>query len=92
MRNTSSKEKILGTIICVQGLVLLGQMTGGTPRSAHADLQVPNPSERQIETIEELKGVNARLDKVLTLMQSGELQVKMSKPDDAAAAKPDDPK
>jgi hypothetical protein len=90
MRNISGKEKLFGTIIVAQGIVLLAQMSGSAPRPAHADIQLPNPSERQIETIEELKGVNARLDKVLSLMQSGEFQVKVSRPDDAAAAKPDE--
>lgn len=85
MRNATTKEKCLGTVIVAQGLVLLAQFTGvGAPTPAHADVQLTNPSERQMEMIDELKGVNARLDKLLSLMESGEFQVKVSKSDDAA--------
>ena len=91
MRNLSKNEKFLGTILAVQGLALLALFGGlGAPRPAHAEIQLQNPGERQMEMIEELRGVNARLDKVLSLMQSGEFAVKVSKPDDTAAAKPDD--
>ncbi len=93
MRSATTKEKFLGTVIFAQGLVLLTQFTGlGAPRPAHADVQLPNPSERQMEMIDELKGVNARLDKVLSLMESGEFQVKVVKTDDAAAPRPDEGK
>jgi hypothetical protein len=93
MRHATTKEKFLGTIIVAQGLVILAQVTGvGAPRPAHADVQLQNPSERQMEMIDELKGVNARLDKVLSVMQGGEFQVRVAKSDDAAAPKPDDGK
>jgi hypothetical protein len=93
MRNPTTKVKLLGTIIVAQGLVILAQFTGvGAPRPAHADLQLPNPSEKQIVMIDELKGVNDRLDKILSLMQGGEFQVRVAKSDDAAAPKPDDGK
>jgi hypothetical protein len=92
MRHLSRNEKFLGTIIAIQGLALLALFGGlGAPRSAHADIQIPNPGERQMEMVEELRGVNARLDKVLALMQSGEFAVKVSNGAPAAdAAKPDD--
>ena len=89
MKNLSRNEKLLGSVILVQAALLLAMFSGiGAPRSAHADIQISNPSERQIEMIDELRGINGRLDKVLAVLQNGEMSVKLAK---AEEAKPDDP-
>ena len=44
-------------------------------------MTLPDPSARQLAMVEELKGVNARLDKLVGVLQSGDLQVKVAKDD-----------
>ncbi|MDB5332738.1 MAG: hypothetical protein JWP03_3889 [Phycisphaerales bacterium] len=75
-------EKLLGTIVVLQVLTLLGQWTGpvGSPRVAQAEIF--NPAERQLAILDEAKSTNAKLDKLLSLLQSGDLQVKVAKPDE----------
>jgi hypothetical protein len=81
-----SKEKVLGAIVILQGLLICAQFTGGTTHAARADLNLPNPSERQLEIIDELKQVNTKLDHLISTLQSGEVKVEIK------AAKADDGK
>ena len=76
-------EKLLGIVIAMQGMILVGQWAGpvGAPRVANAEIF--NPSERQLAILDEAKQTNAKLDKLIALLQSGDVQVKVAKPDDA---------
>jgi hypothetical protein len=77
--------KLLGVIIVLQGLILLGQWTGsGYLTSAAA--QVPDPANRQMQMIEELRTMNAKMDQVIEILKTGEVQVKVAKPDEAKGA------
>jgi hypothetical protein len=72
-------EKLLGIVVVLQVMTLVGQWVGpvGSPSVARAD--VANPAERQLALLDEAKNTNARLDKLITLLQSGEVQVKVAK-------------
>ena len=70
-------NKLLATIVVLQGLILIGQWTGGGSYLAQAQAQVPDPANRQMQMIEELKSVNQKLDQVVTILQGGDLQVKV---------------
>lgn len=75
-------EKMLVIVIALQALILMGQWTGhpsGTP--AHAEIF--NPSERQLAILEESKQTNAKLEKILSYLQSGDMTVKVAKDDDS---------
>lgn len=72
-----SKEKVLGAVVILQGLLLCAQFSGGTSHAARGDLNLPNPSERQLEIIDELKQVNAKLDHLVSTLQSGDVQVQV---------------
>lgn len=75
-------NKLLTAVVILQGLILVGQWTGQSAvRPANADVTLPDPSARQLAMVEELKGVNARLDKLIGVLQSGDLQVKVAKDD-----------
>lgn len=81
----SKTNKLLVAVLVMQGLVLLGQWTG-QPRVAHearADVVLPDPGARQLAMVDELKGMNARMDKLLALFQSGDAQVKVKTDDNA---------
>lgn len=75
-------SKLLGIVIVLQALILLGQWTGQPAAStAKADTQVSNPSERQLAIVDELKTLNAKMDQLLSLLQSGDAKVEVTKVD-----------
>ena len=74
-------NKLLAVVVALQGLVLIGQWTGG-PHLASAQAQVPDPANRQMQMIDELKGLNSKMDQIVSILQDGKLQVKVSNPDD----------
>lgn len=73
-------SKLLGVVIVLQGLILVGQWAGQPSAStARADITIPNPGERQMAIVEELKNVNAKLDKIYGALTAGDIQVKLAK-------------
>ena len=72
-------NKLLATVVVLQGLILIGQWTGGAGYLPAAQAQVPDPANRQMQMIEELKGLNTKLDQVVSILQGGDLQVKVAK-------------
>jgi hypothetical protein len=78
-------NKLLATVVVLQGLILIGQWTGSgyvTPAQA----QIPDPANRQMQMIEELKTVNGKLDQIVTILQGGDLQVKVAKSEENKGA------
>ncbi len=78
MRNHTNK--FLVAIIAIQGMLLVGQWSG-RPNAAHAKgidtANLPDPGARQIQMIDELKAMNAKLERLSALVQSGEVTVKV---------------
>ena len=74
-------NKLLTGVLVLQGLILIGQWTG-TGYLTTAQAQVPDPANRQMQMIDELKELNNKMDKVVTILQGGDLQVKVVKPDE----------
>lgn len=75
-------SKMLGFVIVMQAVILLGQWTlQPTARTASADVNLPNPSERQMEMIEELRALNGKMDHLISLAQSGDMKVEVTKVD-----------
>jgi hypothetical protein len=70
--------KLLAIVIVLQMLILLGQWTGQPAiGTAHAD--VTNPAERQLAMVDELKGLNAKMDQLIGMLHNGDVQVKVVK-------------
>jgi hypothetical protein len=77
----------LAAILVLQGIILIGQWTGGRstlPTAMAGD--VPNPAARQMELLDEMKSTNTRLDKIISLMESGDLQVRVVQSDESKGA------
>lgn len=72
--------RLLGVVLVLQGLILLGQWTGG-PRIATAEAQLPDPGAQRIAMTDELKKTNDKLDKLISLLESGKVQVTAVMPD-----------
>jgi hypothetical protein len=74
-------NKLLAIIVVLQGLVLMGQWTG-TGYLTSAQAQIPDPANRQMQMVEELKGINAKMEQMMDMLKSGDLQVKVAKSDE----------
>ena len=75
-------NKLLVAILVLNGLVLIGQWTGhGYVTTASA--QIPDPANRQMQIIDELKQVNDKMDQVIGILKGGDLQVKVEQSDDS---------
>jgi len=81
MRN----NKLIVAVLVLQGLILLGQWTGQSAltREARADITLPDPGARQLAMVEELKGLNGKMERLMGMLQSGDVQVKVVKDKDA---------
>src|SRR5436305_13035309 len=71
-------NKLLVAIVALQGLILIGQWTGGISLPA-AQAQVPDPANRQMQMIEQLQSINGKLDQIAGILEKGDLQVKVAK-------------
>lgn len=80
-------RRLLAAILVLQIVTILNQWFGGPISTAHA--QIPDAGAQRLEIINELKAsndqlkdVDDKLDKLISIFQSGKLQVQLSKPDD----------
>ena len=76
-----TNSKLLGVIVALQGLILLGQWTGAPNYLTHAQAQTDPARDRQ-QIVDEMRSTNAKLDKLIDILTSGELQVKVVAPDE----------
>ena len=72
-------NKLLVAVIALQSLILIGQWSGGTSMLSTAHGQVPDPANRQMQMIDELKSLNGKMDELIGVLRSGDLQVKVAK-------------
>ncbi len=72
-------SNLLVIILVLQVLILCGQWFGGPPQ---AQAQIPDAGAQRNEIIENLKDMNGKLDKLIDVLQSGSVQVKIAAPDD----------
>jgi len=84
MRNNTT-NKLLAAVVVMQGLVLLGQWTGqpNAGREARADVTIADPAARQLAMVDELRAMNGKMDKLISLFQNGDAQVKVKADDNA---------
>jgi hypothetical protein len=78
MRNS----KLLGVILVLQGLILAGQWVGPSYVTS-ATAQVTDPGRDRMQMLDQLKSIDGKLDKLVTILGSGNLQVKVIQPDEA---------
>jgi hypothetical protein len=71
-----NSSKLLVVIAGLQVLTVAGQWLGQPSALSTASAQVPDAGGQRLEMIEQLKGTNARLDKMIALMEGGNLKVK----------------
>lgn len=81
-------NKTLGLIVVMQGLILASQWLA-VPSLSPAGAQQQQPQQQMADSgtqrtamIEEQKATNAKLDRMIAILESGELQVKVATPDE----------
>lgn len=75
-------SKMLAFVLALQVVIVLGQWLGQpAARTASADVNIPNPGERQLAILDELKTLNSKMDHLLSLVQSGDMKVEVTKVD-----------
>lgn len=75
-------SKILGFVLVMQVVIVIGQWAGQpAARSAKADVNIPNPGERQLAIVDELRTLNGKMDRLLSVVQSGDMKVEVTKVD-----------
>ena len=80
-------NKLLVGVLVLQGLILIGQWTG-TGYLTSAQAQIPDPANRQMQMVDELKELNTKMDKLVGILEGGDLQVKVAKSDDEKGGTP----
>ena len=74
-------NKMLAVILALQGLILIGQWTGNSYLTS-AQAQIPDPANRQMQMVDELKSINGKMDQLIEVLRGGDLQVKVAKSDE----------
>jgi hypothetical protein len=76
-------QKILGVIVALQALTLVGQWVSGNGGNSQATAQVPDAGSQRNQMIDQMKATNDKLDKLVTILEDGKLQVHVVSPDDS---------
>jgi hypothetical protein len=71
-----NSTKLLVVIAGLQVLTVAGQWLGQTSALPMASAQVPDAGGQRHEMIEQQKATNAKLDRLISLLESGNVQVK----------------
>lgn len=79
--------KLLAAILVLQIITILNQWFGGPISTAHA--QIPDAGAQRLQMIDtlnssndHLKSIDDKLDKLISIFESGKVQVQLSKPDE----------
>ena len=75
----TTTQKLLTAAVVLQGLIIAGQWFGTSPAHARGELNLPDPGARQLQMIDELKSLNAKVDRLSATLTSGEVKVKLEK-------------
>jgi hypothetical protein len=78
--NSKNTTRLLTAVLVLQGLTLMGQWFSPSYTST-ASAQIPDSGALRIQTVDELKSVNAKLDKLISILESGKLQVRATSDD-----------
>ena len=75
-------SKMFAFVLVMQVVIVIGQWAGQpAARTARADVNIPNPGERQLAILDELRSINGKMDRLLTVVQSGDMKVEVTKVD-----------
>ncbi|HEY7115409.1 MAG TPA: hypothetical protein VH475_02420 [Tepidisphaeraceae bacterium] len=70
--------KLLTIVVILQALILVGQWLGAPAVVAPAQAQVPDAGGQRLEIIKELQTLNGKMDRLVGLLESGKLEVRVA--------------
>ena len=80
MNNGTTTQKLLTAMIGLQVLTLLGLWTA-QPQMSTASAAIPDPGAQREAMVAEQKETNKKLDKLIDLLKSGDVKVKVESKD-----------
>jgi len=75
-------NRMLGVVIVLQVVILAGQWLQGPTMLPAARADLPNPQADRQAMLDEQKATNAKLDQIVSILQAGNLQVKVVQSDE----------
>jgi hypothetical protein len=76
-------QKLLVVIVVLQAMALLGIWSGGAAAPlSQAHAQVPDASTQRAQMVDELRTLNRKMDRLMKLLEDGNLQVRAVAPDE----------
>ena len=75
-------NRMLGVVITLQVVILAGQWLQGPTMLPAARADLPNAQADRQAMLDEQKATNAKLDQIVSILQAGNLQVKVVQSDD----------
>ena len=79
--------KLLTVVLALQVMILAGQWLGAPAMVTPVQAQIPDAGGQRLEMISLLKGVNDKMDRLIGILDSGKLEVKVVGADDNKAPK-----
>lgn len=74
---STNTNRLLAAVLVLQALTLAGQWTGRAgSNDARADLP-PDPAAMRLQQTEEMKAMNQKLEKLVSILESGRLEVRV---------------
>ena len=74
--------QLLTVVVILQALILAGQWLGAPTLVAPAHAQIPDPGAQQAQVIRELQSLNGKMDRLVGVLESGKLEVRVAGADD----------
>ena len=79
--------KLLTVVVVLQALILVGQWLGSPSLVSPAQAQIPAAGGQRQEIISLLKGTNDKLDRLIGILESGKLEVRVAGADENKAGR-----
>jgi hypothetical protein len=79
--------KLLTVVLVLQGMILAGQWLGTSSLVAPAQAQIPDAGAQRIEMVRELQALNGKMDKLIGILESGKLEVRVAGADENKAGR-----
>ena len=77
--------KLLTVVVVLQSLILLGQWLGTPSVLPTAQAQVPDAGGQRVQMIKELESLNAKTERLITMLESGKVTVRVSNKEEKPA-------
>jgi len=80
-------DRVLAAAVVMGAGVMLGQWGSPSPATAASRAEVPAAFNQTERTLEELRAMNSKLDRLIGLLEGGKLQVTVNSTDEGKAEK-----